>query len=316
MDKDQKLKEAQVILKEMEVPEAQQNEISAYTLLALASIKPDDQWFNATKESKTISNDIMAFVDRFYERTYKPNTRETFRRQVLHQFVQAGIALHNPDAPHLPINSPKNHYALSQHALDTIKTFGSENWPNQLLKFHDQQKSLAELYRQERMQQRIPITINDEIELMLSSGEHNLVEKAVIEDFTARFAQGSKVLYVGDTADKEFWINKAQLSKLNIDIDKHTKLPDVVLFDKQKNWLFLVEAVTSHGPISPKRVLELEEILKYCSAIPIYVTAFPDRKTFRKYAADIAWETEVWILDQPEHMIHFNGDKFLGPHIK
>ncbi|MFS2517149.1 MULTISPECIES: BsuBI/PstI family type II restriction endonuclease [Parabacteroides] len=29
--------------------------------------------------------------------------------------------------------------------------------------------------------------------------------------------------------------------------------------------------------------------------------------------ADIAWETEVWIAENPGHMIHFNGDRFIGP---
>ncbi|WP_283240947.1 BsuBI/PstI family type II restriction endonuclease, partial [Vibrio parahaemolyticus] len=94
----------------------------------------------------------------------------------------------------------------------------------------------------------------------------------------------------------------------------HDKLPDVVVYDEKRQWLFLIEAVTSHGPVSPKRWLELEKALNGCSVGRVYVTAFPHRVEFRKNAADIAWETEVWIADNPDHMIHFNGDRFLGPH--
>jgi len=102
-------------------------------------------------------------------------------------------------------------------------------------------------------------------------------------------------------------------SHLNINITKHEKLPDTVLYDQENNWLFLIEAVTSHGPISDKRMIEIKEMLSDSSAHLIFVTAFPDFKTFQKYASEISWETEVWISKNPDHMIHFNGDKFLGP---
>ena len=90
-------------------------------------------------------------------------------------------------------------------------------------------------------------------------------------------------------------------------------MPDVVLYSEEKNWLFFVEAVTSVGPMSPKRIKEIEEMTTDVSAGKIYVTAFPDRKTYKKFADELAWETEVWMSDQPDHMIHLNGDKFLGP---
>lgn len=106
------------------------------------------------------------------------------------------------------------------------------------------------------------------------------------------------------------------MKKLGIPPLSHEKLPDVVVYDENQKWLFLIEAVTSHGPVSPKRWLELEDAFKGCKVGVVYVTAFPDRATFRKNATEIAWETEVWIADQPDHLIHFNGDRFLGPHKK
>ena len=119
---------------------------------------------------------------------------------------------------------------------------------------------------------------------------------------------------LGDTAQKHIVFDVDQLSRLNIPITEHDKLPDIILYWAENNWLYLVEAVTSHGPVSPKRHRELEVLFKSSPAHRIYVTAFLGAAGFRKYAGDIAWETEVWIADNPDHMIHFDGAKFLGPY--
>ena len=118
---------------------------------------------------------------------------------------------------------------------------------------------------------------------------------------------------MGDTAKKDLFVDQDSLTELGISINDHDKLPDVVLYDSQRNWLFLIEAVTSHGPTSPTRVFDLQALLKESSADPIYITAFPDFKEFRKHINNISWETEVWLCDAPDHMIHYNGDRFLGP---
>lgn len=158
----------------------------------------------------------------------------------------------------------------------------------------------------------IPVIIEGE-EYKLSAGKHNVIQAAVIEEFAPRFSPGAKVLYIGDTAKKDLYVDSKTLEEIGIPITEHSKLPDIVIYDKDKEWLFLIEVVTSHGPVSPKRVLEMEEFLSDCKIGKVYVTAFPDKAEFRKHVADIAWETEVWIADNPDHMIHFNGDRFIGP---
>ena len=159
----------------------------------------------------------------------------------------------------------------------------------------------------------VGVTVPDGQQLMLSPGRHNIVQKAVIEQFAPRFAPGARLLYLGDTAKKELILDSTGLSRLGISITKHDKLPDIVLYDEARNWLFLIEAVTSHGPISAQRLADLEAMLADCDAGPVYVTAFPDRTEYRKHVGDIAWETEVWLVEAPNHMIHFDGDRFLGP---
>lgn len=91
-------------------------------------------------------------------------------------------------------------------------------------------------------------------------------------------------------------------------------MPDIIAYSKKNNWLYLIEAVHSSGPMSEIRVYELKKMLKDCTAELIFVTAFLTRTEFRKWIIDIAWETEVWTADNPDHLVHFNGNKFLGPY--
>ncbi|MBN2636429.1 MAG: hypothetical protein JXR61_09170 [Prolixibacteraceae bacterium] len=308
-----KLHEAQVILRALGLPDAQQNEISAYTLLALCNIKENDKWSKAFRQSHGVSKGIMKFISENYQKDYAPNTRETFRRQVLPQFVQAGIADYNPDIPDLPVNSPRAHYAISEIALETIKTYKTRNWKNAVENFVSKIGVLKVKYSKDRMMSRIPLKLSNGRILMLSPGKHNEVQAAVVEEFASRFAQGSILLYVGDTEKKDLHIDKETLERIGIPITEHSKLPDIVIYDEPKNWLYLIEAVTSHGPMTPKRVVELEIFLKDCNTGKIYVSAFPDFSEFKKHTTEIAWDTEVWIMEFPEHMIHFNGDRFLGP---
>lgn len=308
-----KIKEAQDILKSLGLPLAQHNELAALTLLALCNITEDDSWETATRQSLGLTKGIMAFVNEKYEKNYAPNTRETFRRQVLHQFVQARIADYNPDNPLLPVNSPKAHYALSEESLKVIRTYKSDKWEAALEEFINTVGTLSEIYLKERELIQIPVTLQDGSVIKLSAGKHNEVQAAIIEQFAPRFAKGGTLLYMGDTAKKDLFLYEQGLIDLNIPITQHSKLPDVVIYDPNRNWLFLIEAVTSHGPVSPKRIVELEDLLKDCKAGKIYVTAFPNMQEFKRHSNNIAWETEVWLMDIPDHMIHFNGDRFIGP---
>ena len=160
----------------------------------------------------------------------------------------------------------------------------------------------------------MPIIINGE-KFDFSTGKHNELQKSIIEEFAPRFAQNSIVLYVGDTKDKDLYKDNKLLKKLKISMGEHEKLPDVILYQEDKKWIYFIEAVTSVGPISPKRILEINEMTKECNLGKIFVTAFIDMKTFKKFAEDLAWETEVWLSEMPDHMIHLNGDKFVGPRV-
>lgn len=307
-----KIQQAQQALNDLGLPPAQQNEISALTLLILAQLSEDTPWNDAERPSLRI-HDILQEIKERYGREYAENTRETIRRQVIHQFIQAGLVLRNPDEPSLSTNSPRTHYALADAAVQVIRNYGSNAWQQAVKDFSRTRGTLLELYQKSRDYHRIPLRLADGREYTLSPGEHNELQAAIIQEFGPRFAPGSTLFYLGDTENKTLIIEEQEFNALGIPVPSHEKLPDVVLYDKTRNWLYLIEAVTSHGPISPKRQVELEEMLISCTAKPIYVTAFPDLATFKDFLSEIAWETEVWLAEIPDHMIHFNGDRFLQP---
>jgi type II restriction enzyme len=311
--KSERIAEAQAILKALGLPSAQQNKMAALTLLALCGIAPSDPWKQAKRSARTVTKGVMDFVNERYKIRYAPNTRETFRRQVLHQFVLAGIADYNPFEPELATNSPRAHYAISEAALKAVMTFGTKDWETEVAGFLSHRTALMEIFERRRSTRLVPVRFPDGKLVALSPGAHNKLQKAIVEEFASRFAEAPTLLYLGDTAQKGLHIDADTLRKLRFPITEHDKLPDVIIFDQKRNWIFLVEAVTSHGPMSKKRVLELGHFLANCSAGLVYVSAFPDMREFRRHIGEIAWDTEVWIADMPEHLIHFNGDRFLGP---
>jgi hypothetical protein len=290
------------------VPKGQQNERTALCLLALTDIKKNSQWIEANNPLIGITP-MMEFAKAVYNKEYAPNTRETFRRFSMHQLVEAGIALYNPDKADRPVNSPQTVYQLTPLVLHIVKLFGNDEYVKAVEIYRQKIGTLAERYQASREMEMIPV---QNIEgLKLSPGKHSQLIKDIIDNFAPRFIPGSLLLYAGDTGNKWGYFDKETFNKLGFIIDEHGKMPDCVFYYEQKNWLILVESVTSHGPIDSKRRIELQKLFDN-GIILVFVTAFPDKQTFIKFSAEIAWETEVWLADNPSHLIHFNGDKFLG----
>ncbi|GAB3130127.1 BsuBI/PstI family type II restriction endonuclease [Novispirillum itersonii] len=304
---------AQHIIVSLGLPRAQQNERSALALLALLNLTPGKPWTAAETPLIGITP-IMDWAREHYGKDYAPNTRETFRRQTMHQFCDAGLALYNPDQPDRPVNSPKAVYQIEPAALKLLRCFGTDQWQDTLAAYLAARETLIARYAKEREQNRVPVKVAPGTEITLSPGEHSELIRAIIEDFAPRFAPGSVLVYAGDTGDKWGYFDAALLAELGIRIDTHGKMPDVVLHFTQKNWLLLVESVTSHGPVDGKRHAELAKLFAGSKAGLVYVTAFPNRSIMGRYLGEIAWETEVWVADAPSHLIHFNGVRFLGPY--
>lgn len=307
------LERARQVLISLGLPRAQQNERSALCLLALLNLTPGKTWAQAQNPLIGITP-IMDWAREHYRKAYAPNTRETVRRQTMHQFVDAGIALYNPDQPDRPVNSPKAVYQIEPATLALLRTFGTPAWHDNLTTYLAERETLTARYARERRQNRIPVQIAPGKEITLSPGEHSELIRAVIENFGPRFVPGGVLIYAGDTGDKWGYFDAPLLAELGINVDSHGKMPDVVLYYPSRNWLLLVESVTSHGPVDGKRHADLARLFAGSTAGLVYVTAFPNRQIMGRYLGEIAWETEVWVADAPSHLIHFDGKRFLGPY--
>lgn len=251
---------------------------------------------------------MIQFTNINYGTRYAENSRETFRKQALHNFRTAALIEDNGEST----NSPNYRYRLTDETLQLLKQMRTKEWEkaiNRFLKYHEK---LVDIYASKKKMTMMPVKING-FNFNFSAGKHNELQKAIIEEFAPRFAPYSECLYVGDTIKKDLVKNIDKLTKLGFEITIHDKMPDVVLYRKEKDWIYFIESVTSVGPMDPKRILEIENMTKNVTAGKIYVTAFLDFKTYKKFSEELAWETEVWIAELPEHMIHLNGDKFMGP---
>lgn len=301
-----KVAETKAMLAELQVPVRQQGDLCCLVLLAMANIKENDTWANAENNWIRI-HDVIAYIKENYGVVYAENSRETLRKQAMHHFRNAAFIEDNGK----PTNSPNYRYRLTNEMLSLIQSYKSRTWQSSKAAFLKTHGSLVDLYASKRVMQKMPVKING-TDFSFSPGKHNELQKLIIEEFAPRFAPDCECLYIGDTIQKDLVKNITKLHELGFAITLHDKMPDVVLYVAKKNWLYFIESVTSVGPMDPKRIKEIEDMTQKVHAERIYVTAFLDFKTFKKFSDSLAWETEVWIAEMPDHMIHLNGDKFLG----
>jgi len=299
------LTETRELLAALGLPKAQQSDICVLTVLGMADIKPETDWSEATNNWLRI-HDIIQFANANYPVSYAENSRETFRKQALHHFRTAAIVEDNGKST----NSPNYRWRLTREFVNILQNIGITDAP--LKAFLSNHERLVDIYASKKIMEKMPVKINGQ-DFTFSPGSHNELQKAIIEEFAPRFAPGSECLYVGDTTEKDLVKNVAKLRELGFEITLHDKMPDVVLYREDKDWIYFVESVTSVGPMDPKRLVEIGQMTENVTSGMIFVTAFLDFKTFKKFSEKLAWETEVWIADMPDHMIHLNGDKFLGP---
>lgn len=307
------LEEAKDILEQFGFPKHQTNDISGRTLLALAQQTTDTQWADATNPRLTV-RDTLDWSRNQLHHDIAENSRETVRKFVLHQFVDAGFCLHNDDDPNRSTNSKNNNYRLAPEPLAVIRQYKTEGWDPALKKYLTIAPGLADRYKQARNLHRIPITLASGKTVSIKSGGQNELIKSMIDEYCSRFIPGGVIIYIGDADSKLGFFDEAYFASLNVKIDPHGKLPDLVVYQPETNWLFLMEACSTNGPMDNTRISELQTLFANCTAGLVFVTCFPNRATMRRYLPDLAWETEAWVADNPDHMIHFNGSKFLGPY--
>ena len=296
-----KLEYAKSLLNQIGMPQKQQGVLCALALLAMAGLKRESEWSDATNEWIRI-HDIMRFIADNYDVIYAENSRETFRKQAMHPFRTAALIEDNG----MSTNSPNYRYRITNEFLNVIKEVNDDSScaaePGMALTmFISNHESLSQIYASKKKMQKMPVRINHQ-DFTFSPGKHNELQKAIIEEFAPRFAPNSECLYVGDTIQKDLVKNVEKLSELGFEITLHDKMPDVVLYREDKNWIYFIESITSVGPMDPKRIVEIETMTRNVTAGKIFISAFLDFSTFKKFSDKLAWETEVWIADMPDHI--------------
>lgn len=308
-----RLQEARDLLEAFGMDAERSNERSAFVLLSLVGLRPDDPW-SAAANPLLGTRAIMDWIRDNYEKDYAANSRETIRRFTLHQFAEAHLVVQNPDKPERPTNSPHWNYQVTGEALSTIQLYGTPEFGQKLAEYIDILPGLKSQYAAAREMLRIPLTLPNGSAFTLSPGGQNVLLKQMVEQFCPRFTPGAELLYIGDADEKWALFARDRLAELGVTVDSHGKMPDLVVYMADRNWLVLLEAASSHGPVDSKRHGELRSLFAGSTAGLVYVSCFPDRADFRKYVDKIAWESEVWCADHPTHMIHYNGERFLGPY--
>lgn len=307
----EKVQHALEILTAIGAPSGQRNTRSALCLLALADVAPAMAWNEAMAPCRGITV-LMEWFRAHYARAYAANTRESVRKYSVQPFVQMGLALANPDDPVRATNDRRNCYQLSPAALRLVRSYGSDVWTDELSRYLATVENL--LKDRERRMNRLPVHLPDGQTIGLSPGKHSRLIQQVVEELCPRFTPGAELLYLGDTGEK-FALNRIdRFAQLGIPLDIHGKMPDAVVYDEDKDWFVLIEAVTSVGPVNLKRKNELASLFGRSGRGLVFITAFPDARTMRRFLPDISWETEVWVAEHPDHMIHFDGKRFLGPY--
>ena len=289
----------------------------AMVFLALADVRHGKSWKNAKghEAGRSLrSRDIITYLNAHFSEDISSGSYDDIRRQELKLLTLGGLVDASAGKSDSSRNDPTRSYAITPALVPVLRTLGTTKWKAALEKFLAGVETLATAISETRPTRMLPVTLPSGTKLRFSPGPHNRLQKAVIEEFLPRYGYGAEVLYVGDASDRFLLHDQERLQALGFFELAHGQLPDIVAYSTERRWLYLIEAVHSSGQVSPIRHLELDRLTTRCQAGIVYVTAFLNRETFRKFAANISWETEVWIADAPDHLVHFNGDSFMGPH--
>ena len=319
-----KISEARKILQAIGIPlgkgelktELRQDRL-ALTLLAVADIKPSSKWMDAKihddgNDYALRTRDIINFWNNFYKLDISLSSYDDVRRKNLVYLIEAGLVLRSANDPDANTNDPTRRYAISQAGVDILHRFGESGWEEYVDQFKDRCGDLRQKLQRNRQRTMIPVKLPNKQELFLTPGRHNALQKAIVEEFLPRFAPSSEILYLGDTTRKRLFIRERFLQEMGFSNLDSSRLPDIIAYFAKKNWLIIIEAVHSSNPISQLRHLDLECLTAGCQAERIFVSVFQNREELRKWLVEISWETEVWLVDEPDHLIHFDGEKFLG----
>jgi len=292
-------------------PKSRITDQTATCLLALLDTEPQNDLL-AGKQSLNDGARIRNILD--FKRTVlgdpvAENTRESYRKESLKPLCKAGIAERHQSS----INDPNTFYTLNPD-FERILREPSEGQRQQLL--NEWNQSHPTRYQHLRESHARTADTRHELAidyqghfLELSAGKHSELTKQVVDIFAPAYIPGFEAVYISDTRNKMLFVNDELAGELNLELDEHDRLPDLILYRRSMNIIYPIEVVTSVGPFSESRKEEVRAILSKRASIRygvVCISAFPDRTILRRFIADIAWETKVWIAAEHYGIIHFD----------
>lgn len=316
------IREALFIIDQLGIPleglTGRDKEKLAMALLAAGDVKTSKEWrkVKSTNSGYSITTkQCVEFYNTYLEENMSKGSYDYVLRDGFSKLLIGGIV--ERSKPESNLSDATRGYRISTEYARIISKFGQKDWEKQVEIFNKTHKTYRERLAQTRNIPMINVKMPDGKEFQLKDGEHNLIQQQVITEFLPRFGYGATLLYCGDSDNKYGVVNeKEKLAELGIKDLSQGKLPDIVAYSAEKDWIYLIEAYHTSNPITAERKYELEQMMGECADKCIYITAFESNDAFRNCKEDLAWETEVWIVTNPDHMIHRNGFRFIGPYGK
>ncbi|MBQ6160287.1 MAG: type II restriction endonuclease [Oscillospiraceae bacterium] len=311
------LEEAASILASIDMPAHLRNPRCVMTLAACAGLSKQGDWKH-TSENYKGTHEIIEFINKHFPNKasldtqgYQENSRETFRDETLKKWISAGIM---EDKPGLSTNSKDNAYRFTSQFAALLRSYGTKSWDDALKEYRKTHTSYADILKQAKELQRGYEINFDDYEINLKQTAHNKLQIEVLKTFVPNFTEEAVLLYIADAKERKGKGNEKLRKELGIDIfDKSTLMPDIVLYDKPRKRILFIEAYNSTGEFTVDRVNSIKAL---CHCPPgtevAFITAFWDLKTALRVFSKIAWDTDIWIVEDETHMIHKNGDRFLG----
>ncbi len=310
------LNAARDILQSIGMPVELYRPRSVMIFASIARVK-GGKW-NRVSEEYIGTHDMIAYINKNYPNKagldnsdYSENSRESFRKETIYPWIEAGIL---EPKPGLPTNDKNNSYRFTSVAAGLFRHYGTPDWEDHLNAYLKNHMTYSDLQKQAK-----DIDLGYEVEyngltFHLGRSSHNKLQKLILDRFARIFSSKAELLYIGDTKDKALCKNDKRMKELGIDVfDKTSKIPDIVLYDNNKKRLILIEAYSSTGEFTIDRVNKIKESLNVSSDTEVaFVTAFSTTKKMLQVYKRIAWDTDIWVAEDETHMTHKNGDRFIG----
>jgi hypothetical protein len=298
------VEEIKALLQELNFPPRRITEQTAFCILALANTTPRQGLLagHTCLADGARIHDILNFVRQDIGRPVAENTRESYRKTSLRPLMEAGWVIRHQ----LSTNDPNTYYRLHPDFARLLTLSPGPERDNLIERLRLPERRRPRPRRP--LHQEVHVTLEPGYVHVLSPGRHNLLEKAVVETLGPALLQHPQVVYLGDTAPRAGYQDRSLMRRLNLPIVVSVSLPDVILYSLEDQTLLVVEAVISSGPVTPGRLAQLRELTAGPANLgmkTVYISAFPSRRVFRRFVEDIAWESSVWIEDEPYNIIHF-----------